>query len=125
MFLIVIKGANIGSTFVLNKVGHIIIGRGEECDFRILDLMVSRKHCQIEKRDNKFYITDLNSTNRTKLNGKVIYGGRKIKIDDIIEIGNTALLFTDQKRISIKTVLDYDTIRKTKTRLLDFDLFLD
>lgn len=123
MFLIVIKGTNIGSTFPLNKRGPIIIGRGKECDIRVLDLLVSRRHCQIEERQNNFYIKDLISTNKTVVNKRVIEDEERLKIGDLVEIGDTVLLFTDQKEISIKSVQDYDKIRESKTR--PFDLPLD
>lgn len=122
MFVIAIKGTNIGGIFSLSKVGPIVIGRGKECDIRILDLMVSRKHCQIEKRGSGYYIKDLNSTNKTIVNKKIIEDEGVLKVGDTVKIGNTTLLFTDQKEISIKSVQDYDKIRKSKTRPLDLSL---
>lgn len=119
MFLIIIKGANVGSIFPLDKAGPIVIGRGKESDFQILDLMVSRTHCEIEKRDNGFYIKDLNSTNKTYVNEKVIEGIPKLEVGDIIGIGDTLLLFTDQKEIAIKSVEDYARMRMKQTGRID------
>ena len=54
-----------------SRVVHIIkiiegktsfqMGRGTECDLRVNDISVSRKHARIEYRHNKFYIVDCKS----------------------------------------------------------------
>lgn len=120
MYLIVIKGLNVGTVFSLNREGVYIIGRGEECDIKILDLMVSRRHCQIEKaRDNIFYIKDLGSTNKTFVNSKIVEDVRELKKGDTIEIGGSVLLFTDRKEITIKSVADFETLRKKQTMKIE------
>lgn len=120
MFLIVIKGTNVGKVFLLDKEGVSVIGRSKECDIQVLDLMVSRRHCQIEKtKDNIFYIKDLNSTNKTYVNSKIVEDVRELKKGDTIEIGGSILLFTDQKEITIKSVADFETLRKKQTMKID------
>ncbi len=119
MFIIVIKGNNVGTLFLLDKDGPIIIGREKECDIRILDLMVSRKHCQIEKKGNIFYIKDLGSTNKTLVNKNVIEKETELKLGDIITIGETVLFFTDQKEMPIKNVADYEKLRINQTMRFD------
>ena len=116
MFLVVIKGSNTGSTYALNKQGVSVIGRSRGCDIRILDLMVSRKHCQLEKREDGYYIKDLNSTNKTIVSRQIIDGERKLKVDDVIEVGSTVLLFADQTGININSLQDYEKIIMKQTR---------
>lgn len=116
MFIVIIKGTNIGAVFALNKNDLTIIGRGAECDIRILDLMVSRRHCHIEWKEKNFYIKDLESTNRTFLNKKEIPGEQKLEPGDTIKIGDTILLFTDKEEVPIKSVEEYKKIRMSKTR---------
>lgn len=120
MFLIIIKGTNAGNVYPLNKIGPIIIGREKDCDIRILELMISRRHCQIEKKeDNIFYIKDLNSTNKTFLNRRVVEEEQRLNLNDIIEVGNTTLLFTDRAELSIKSMEEYEKFRKSQTVRID------
>lgn len=120
MFLIVIKGTRIGTIYPLDREGIFIIGRGEENDIQILDLKVSRKHCQIEKtRNNNYYIKDLMSTNKTFVNKIIIEEITELKIGNIIEIGDTILLFTDQKEIPIKSVEDFQKMKIDQTMRID------
>lgn len=115
MYIILIKGPSIGGTFPLKRTDPNVIGRGKECDIRILDLMISRKHCQIEERNGVFYIKDLKSTNKTILNKKIVEDEEKLNTGDIIKVGNTILLFTDQKDMSIKSVEEYEQLRTKQT----------
>ena len=39
----------------------IKLGRGHECEIRITDISVSRKHAFIKSNNNEFYILDNNS----------------------------------------------------------------
>lgn len=41
--------------------GGIKLGRGHECEIRITDISVSRKHAYIKIQDNEFFILDNNS----------------------------------------------------------------
>src|SRR5262245_18032639 len=49
---------------------HLIVGRGEDCDVRVLDTSVSRRHARIEKIGGEFYVLDMQSTNGTYVNDK-------------------------------------------------------
>ena len=115
MFLIIIKGLNVGNVFPIDKIGPMVIGREKECDIRILDLMMSRKHCQVEKRNDNFYIKDLGSTNKTFVNKNPVDSETELKFGDLIEVGGTTFLFTNQKDIPIKSVEDYNKLRISQT----------
>lgn len=119
MLLVVVKGSNAGRDYLLLDNARTIIGRGKDCNIRILDLLVSRNHCKIEGRDGTFYVDDLNSTNKTLLNGKEVDNETKLDIGDTIKIGDTLLLFTDKKDTDIKNVTDFDLLIKGQTRILD------
>lgn len=65
----------------------ISIGREASNDIVLNDASVSRRHCLIEKRENLFYLTDLQSLNETLLNGKnaentLLADGDRILIGD-------------------------------------------
>ena len=74
----------------INK--KIYIGRSETNDIGLKgDPLVSRKHALIEKIDDDYYISDLESTNGTSVNNNPVIGTKKVKLDtgDIIKIGKT------------------------------------
>src|SRR3982750_1778440 len=50
-----------------------VIGRREDCDFRIPLGDISRKHCRLIKEDNALKIEDLGSSNGSYVNGKRIH----------------------------------------------------
>jgi pSer/pThr/pTyr-binding forkhead associated (FHA) protein len=115
MFLVTIKGQNPGSAFLLKKGATNLAGRGRGSDIQILDSLVSRQHYQIEERDGNYYIKDLGSTNKTFVNKKLLAEEKKLQFGDLIEAGEAAFLFTDQKDIPIKSVDDFDKLRINQT----------
>jgi pSer/pThr/pTyr-binding forkhead associated (FHA) protein len=50
--------------------GGLTIGRGQECDVRIADASVSRRHAAISVRGDRVVVEDLDSTNGTTVNGE-------------------------------------------------------
>jgi pSer/pThr/pTyr-binding forkhead associated (FHA) protein len=70
----------------------ITIGRSKECSVVINDPKASREHCRIEKTQEGFLLTDMDSKNGTFLNGKPIE--REIlTIGDVVEIGDVMIIF--------------------------------
>ncbi|MEQ8221953.1 MAG: SUMF1/EgtB/PvdO family nonheme iron enzyme, partial [Candidatus Eremiobacterota bacterium] len=58
------------------------------------DRTVSRQHCRIEKKGNKFYLINQKSKNMTLLNGVLVTEPRPLVNGDNIQIGNsTVFLF--------------------------------
>ena len=50
----------------------LIVGR-EDAPILIDEPLVSRKHARIERRDEAWVLVDLDSTNRTRVNGEVVH----------------------------------------------------
>jgi pSer/pThr/pTyr-binding forkhead associated (FHA) protein len=74
------------------EADKITIGRSKECLVVISDPKASREHCQIEKTQKGFFLTDMGSKNGTFLNGKLVY--REIlTIGDEIGIGDAVIIF--------------------------------
>ncbi|MCR5123764.1 MAG: FHA domain-containing protein [Treponema sp.] len=73
----------------------IIIGRSRECGIVIPDLLVSRKHAIISRREDGFWLEDLGSTNGTVLDGKKLSKFESVKLGEscIIGIGTSRILF--------------------------------
>ena len=63
-----------------------VMGRREDCDFRIPLGDISRKHCRIIKEDNTLKIEDLGSSNGTYVNGKRIHES-ELQAGDTVQIG--------------------------------------
>ena len=71
-----------------------IIGRGEDCDVIYSLPKVSRHHCRIDYIDSHFYLSDLDSTNGTYLNGKRIARKERLFAGDVIGLGSEDIVFT-------------------------------
>jgi hypothetical protein len=70
----------------------VTIGRLADCDVVLTDKGASRKHAQLRLRDRTWTITDLGSTNGTRLNGQTIQS-RDLTHGDRITIGSTVIEF--------------------------------
>ena len=68
------------------------IGRAPTCDIPLPDPYISKKHCQIVFRRDHFTVIDLNSMNKTRVNGQV-YLQKNLRNGDFISIGRTVLKF--------------------------------
>lgn len=66
-----------------------VIGRSSDCDLQIASNEVSRHHCQIEIKPKRVTITDLDSANGTKINGKRIKSGEAVLLKEgaVLRIG--------------------------------------
>ena len=69
----------------------ITIGRNVKNDIQIDNLSVSKQHARIVKRQGKYFIEDMKSTNGTYLNEKKI-AKEKLANNDVITIGKHTLL---------------------------------
>lgn len=70
-----------GESFVINKPTYRIGKEQRYCDLFICDnSYISRSHADILTRDDRYYIIDRNSTNRTFVDGKVIPVEREVEI---------------------------------------------
>lgn len=83
----------INSQSELDFVGSAMsIGRTTENDVSFFqDSNVSRNHAKIEKRgEDEYWISDLNSSNGTTVNGRPISGNKLLQDGDIIVLGGTS-----------------------------------
>ena len=71
---------------------EIVLGRSRECDIRLEDPNISRRHAAIRQDDGAFWIVDLGSTNGIEVNGKRVDRAR-LSNDDRIVLGETDLVF--------------------------------
>jgi FHA domain-containing protein len=71
----------------------VVIGRSRECDVRLADTNVSRRHAELRQEGATYWLIDLGSTNGTELNGRRVER-EKLSDGDAITIGSTELTFT-------------------------------
>jgi hypothetical protein len=72
----------------------VTIGRLADCDIVLSDPNVSRHHAEVRPRGDGFEITDLGSTNGTRVNGVTVAGGGRRLVDgDEIMVGGTRIRF--------------------------------
>jgi hypothetical protein len=69
-----------------------VIGRSKECDIRVSDPNVSRRHAEIRQDGSAYWIVDLDSTNGVSVNGRAV---KRAKLDDEdrVTLGSTELVF--------------------------------
>ena len=70
----------------------ITVGRSADCDVVLKDKGASRKHAQLKLREGTWTLTDLGSTNGTRLNGLTVQS-RELADGDLITIGTTVIEF--------------------------------
>ncbi|NDE59455.1 MAG: FHA domain-containing protein, partial [Acidimicrobiia bacterium] len=70
---------------------ELVVGRLAENDIVFDDSNVSRRHARIAPSTNGWVVTDLGSTNGTKVNGVVIGGERSLRDGDIITVGGHSI----------------------------------
>jgi hypothetical protein len=69
-----------------------ILGRGTDCDLRLVDPGVSRHHAELRVEDGEVVLLDLGSTNGTFVDGQPV---RRVSLRDgtRVTLGRTTLLF--------------------------------
>jgi hypothetical protein len=81
-----------GKRLVIGPAGAAL-GRSRQTDVMIDDPNVSRTHAEIRPRGGSWVLSDLNSTNGTRLNGRRLQGPEVLKPGDEIELGTSLLTF--------------------------------
>ena len=89
--------------------GITTIGR-EGCDILLADARVSRQHAQIVLRGDIPYITDLNSSNGTFVNGQRVYTDHPLRPGDAIQMGNTRLIVSGPGGAPPTTLMSGETV---------------
>jgi hypothetical protein len=69
------------------------LGRSRECEIVVEDPNVSRQHAELRPRGGAWVISDLGSTNGTRVNGRTINGPEVVQPGDEIEIGSSLITF--------------------------------
>lgn len=89
--LIVERGANAGSRFLLNS-DHVNAGRAQDSDIFLDDISVSRKHVAFVRTDEGIVARDVGSLNGTYVNRESV-DERLLRDGDEVQIGKFRLVF--------------------------------
>jgi Protein of unknown function (DUF3662)/Inner membrane component of T3SS, cytoplasmic domain len=84
-------GVEAGREYVL-QTPVTILGRGTDCDLRMVDPGVSRHHAELRVEDDQVVLVDLGSTNGTLVNGQPV---RRVVLVDgtTVTLGRTTMVF--------------------------------
>lgn len=81
-----------GKRIVVGPSGATI-GRSRQCDVQLDDPNVSRTHAEVRPRGGSWVLSDLGSTNGSRVNGRRAEGPEVLRPGDEIELGTSLLRF--------------------------------
>jgi pSer/pThr/pTyr-binding forkhead associated (FHA) protein/tetratricopeptide (TPR) repeat protein len=90
-FLFVERGPGAGQLLEV-KQGNVVIGRASVADLRLQHPSISRRHAQVRRVGEQFFVKDLGSQNGTFVNKERISGEVAIKPGDTLALGNALVL---------------------------------
>jgi two-component system, cell cycle response regulator len=119
-------GPGMGARYPLADT-PVVLGRGNDCDIRINDHSVSRRHARIQPGADGYYAVDLQSTNGTFVND-VPASICKLKDGDYLRVGNCIYRFLAGGNVEAEyheeiyrlTIIDALTETHNKRYLLEF-----
>ena len=107
----VLEGVDKGRVFRDLQI-PITIGREEGNGLRLNDERISRFHAKVQQEDGDVIITDLESTNGTRVNGSPVQI-RRLRPGDQISLGRSMLLFGTLEEIASRKADERPTARAT------------
>lgn len=89
-FLYVERGPGAGQLLEV-KQGTVVIGRASVSDLRLQHPSISRRHAQVRRIGDQFFVKDLGSQNGSFVNKTRIASEVEVKIGDTLALGNALL----------------------------------
>jgi len=83
------KGKELGSR---RLDGALTIGRSPDCDVSVHDILLSRRHCKLERTREGWAITDLASKNGTVIDGRAV-ARHVLRPGEVFKIGRVNVTF--------------------------------
>lgn len=78
-------------TYHLKAGRRYHLGRGSQCQVRVLDLKLSRQHCAFEYAEAGWLLVDLASTNGCSVDGERVSGSRPLRQGSLVAAGSTTV----------------------------------
>ena len=101
-----LKASNEGGVFTV-RVPNVVIGRNGKTahiKFPVSSRKLSREHARFDLENNRIYITDLNSTNGTFVNGTRVTEPVLLKDGDLIKLGDITLEIIDVEAVPLTEI---------------------
>jgi pSer/pThr/pTyr-binding forkhead associated (FHA) protein len=95
--LVIRSGGELQGRVLELRLGTQVIGRQPDCELRIDDGFVSRRHAIVARDHDAIWLEDAGSANGTSLNGEQLLRGRRrpLRSGDAIRIGRIELVYLD------------------------------
>ena len=87
----VMNGEKVVQRYPVGPLG-LKIGRSAPADVVLADSKVSRSHCMVELKEDELFVSDLNSTNGTFVEGKRVTGAALLPVGSTLALGDFALV---------------------------------
>ena len=87
LVVIAALGHEPGTTFDL--ANGATLGRGDHADIQVDDAFASSAHARIYAQGDFMQVEDMGSTNGTYLNGRQLTRAERLKVADVIRIGDS------------------------------------
>src|SRR5512147_2199120 len=75
---------------------RVLVGRSTECDLVLPDILLSRRHAEVYRRGDGWWVRDLGSLNGTRLNGERLAGERPLRPGDVVALSDWKLEFREE-----------------------------
>ena len=89
--LMVMEGSSAGRLFPIQSE-KLTVGRSKQAGFSIEDEGISRMHCGVSFSEGAYVLSDLGSTNGTRVNSSAI-AEHPLRDGDVITVGGTRLRY--------------------------------
>jgi FHA domain len=87
LVVVAAMGHEPGMTFDIGT--GAMMGRTDNAEIRVDDPFASSAHARIFSRSDFMYVEDMGSTNGTYLNGRQVRTAERLKVGDVIRIGDS------------------------------------
>ena len=96
--MVIIRGEPFGKCYEIDEA-PLLIGRTADCQIRLDQDSVSRRHCQIWRDKGRILIRDLGSTNKTVVNSIEI-SEQQLHHGDLVSIGDAVMKFVANEMLA-------------------------
>ena len=92
LYLTVNTGDQRGASWLIKETA-VTVGRSSECEIRVIDPVISRRHCEVWLAEGRVHVRDLGSSNATLVNGRPIREA-VLQPGDELAVGSTTFVVT-------------------------------
>ncbi len=90
----VLRDSNSGREYPLSGPS-VVVGRAVTCDVILPEARVSSRNARVEQSGGGWHVTDLGSSNGTRVNGMRVEGRTRLRSGDWIDLCGASLVFID------------------------------